>query len=117
MAKKVSVINFKGGVGKTTLAFHLAAHLAQTNTVLVVDVDHQSSLSIVMLGGKLWERAASIAGASAGLHYPGGFPGGWFGPGRQLEPGLHAYPDLLLQQPVPEHSGSKREFGLGGGVS
>lgn len=58
MAKKISVINFKGGVGKTTLSFHLAAHLAQKNTVLVIDVDHQSSLSIVMLGGKLWEAAA-----------------------------------------------------------
>jgi chromosome partitioning protein len=59
MSQKVSVINFKGGVGKTTLAFHLAAHLAQKHTVLVIDVDHQSSLSIVMLGGTLWEKAAS----------------------------------------------------------
>jgi|ERR1035437_3483037 chromosome partitioning protein len=59
MAKKISVINFKGGVGKTTLAFHLAAHLAEKKAVLVVDIDHQSSLSIVMLGGKLWEDAAS----------------------------------------------------------
>jgi chromosome partitioning protein len=58
MAKKVSIINFKGGVGKSTLSFHLAAHLAQKNRVLVIDVDHQSSLSIVMLGGPLWEKAA-----------------------------------------------------------
>jgi chromosome partitioning protein len=58
MAIKVSVINFKGGVGKTTLSFHLATHLAQKKNVLVIDVDHQSSLSIVILGGKLWEEAA-----------------------------------------------------------
>lgn len=58
MATKVCVINFKGGVGKTTLAFHLAAHLAENGKVLVIDVDHQSSLSIVMLGGELWEGAA-----------------------------------------------------------
>jgi hypothetical protein len=58
MAVKLSVINFKGGVGKTTLAFHLAAHLAQKSKVLIIDVDHQSSLSLVMLGGKLWEDAA-----------------------------------------------------------
>jgi chromosome partitioning protein len=58
MAVKISVINFKGGVGKTTLAFHLATHLAKKNKVLLVDVDHQSSLSIVMLGGNLWEKAA-----------------------------------------------------------
>jgi chromosome partitioning protein len=56
MAVKVSVINFKGGVGKTTLAFHLATHLAGNHKVLIVDVDHQSSLSLVMLGGTLWEH-------------------------------------------------------------
>jgi chromosome partitioning protein len=58
MAIKVSIINFKGGVGKSTLTFHLAAYLAKTSRVLVVDVDHQSSLSIVMMGSALWEQAA-----------------------------------------------------------
>ncbi|SRR5258707_3053395 len=53
--KKVAVINFKGGVGKTTLSLHLAAFLARKNRVLLVDVDHQSSLSIVVLGEALWE--------------------------------------------------------------
>lgn len=56
MAKKISIINFKGGVGKTTLAFHLATYLARANKVLVIDIDHQSSMSIAMLGGKLWEE-------------------------------------------------------------
>ena len=55
--KKVSIINFKGGVGKTTLSFHLAAYLAQKQRVLLIDVDHQSSLSIVVLGAKLWEKS------------------------------------------------------------
>jgi len=59
MAKKISVINFKGGVGKTTLSFHLATYLARTSRVLVIDVDHQSSLSIVMMGGANWEVAAT----------------------------------------------------------
>lgn len=54
--KKVSVINFKGGVGKTTLSLHLAAFLARDRRVLLVDVDHQSSLSIVVLGFALWEK-------------------------------------------------------------
>jgi chromosome partitioning protein len=54
--KRVSVINFKGGVGKTTLSFHLAAFLARQDRVLLIDVDHQSSLSIVVLGPKLWEK-------------------------------------------------------------
>jgi chromosome partitioning protein len=54
--KKVSVINFKGGVGKTTLSLHLAAFLAREHRVLLIDVDHQSSLSIVVLGAELWEK-------------------------------------------------------------
>lgn len=57
MAKRVSIINFKGGVGKTTLAFELAAGLVRYHSpakVLVVDMDHQSSLSIVCLGAQTW---------------------------------------------------------------
>ena len=54
--KKVSIINFKGGVGKTTLSFHVAAYLAREHRVLLIDVDHQSSLSIVVLGANLWEE-------------------------------------------------------------
>lgn len=54
--KKISIINFKGGVGKTTLSLHFAAFLAKEHRVLLIDVDHQSSLSIVVLGAKLWEK-------------------------------------------------------------
>jgi chromosome partitioning protein len=58
MAIKISVINFKGGVGKTTLTFHFATYLANLGKkVLIIDLDHQSSLSIVILGNKLWEKA------------------------------------------------------------
>lgn len=59
MAKRVSVINFKGGVGKTTLSFQLAAGLARFygSRVLLVDVDHQSSLSIVCLSATHWTAA------------------------------------------------------------
>ena len=61
MAKRVSIINFKGGVGKTTLAFHLATGLAgyyDGARVLLVDVDHQSSLSVVCLGGRRWQETS-----------------------------------------------------------
>jgi chromosome partitioning protein len=58
--KKVSIINFKGGVGKTTLSLHLATHLASLQKkVLVIDVDHQSSLSIVVLGPRLWQKCVN----------------------------------------------------------
>lgn len=62
MAKRISVINFKGGVGKTTLAFHLASGLVRFHSpakVLIVDMDHQSSLSIVCLGGPGWQKKVS----------------------------------------------------------
>src|SRR5437870_5715679 len=57
--KTVSIINFKGGVGKTTLALHLACFLSRDHRVLLIDVDHQSSLSIVILGGALWQNCAT----------------------------------------------------------
>lgn len=58
MSKRFSVINFKGGVGKTTLTFQMASRLSSINNkkVLICDVDHQSSLSITVLGGKNWDR-------------------------------------------------------------
>lgn len=61
MAKRVSIINFKGGVGKTTLAFHLATGLVRYHEakVLLIDVDHQSTLSILCLGGDKWHEKAS----------------------------------------------------------
>ena len=67
MAKRISIINFKGGVGKTTLAFHLGTDLAylredveeEGSRVLLVDMDHQSSLSLLCLGANGWERAVN----------------------------------------------------------
>ena len=42
----VTVVNFKGGSGKTTTAAHLGQHLALTgHRVLVIDLDPQASLS------------------------------------------------------------------------
>ena len=57
MAKRISVINFKGGVGKTTFAYQFSAGLARFHKarVLMVDVDHQSSLSIVSLTAPIWQ--------------------------------------------------------------
>lgn len=59
MAKRISIINFKGGVGKTTLAFHLATGLERfyAANVLLVDVDHQSSLSVLCMGDEGWKSA------------------------------------------------------------
>ena len=51
VAKTISVINMKGGVGKTTLSFNLAFELAigQQKRVLLIDLDPQSNATIVSL--------------------------------------------------------------------
>jgi chromosome partitioning protein len=52
MATVVSLINMKGGVGKTTLAFNFAwyAAWARDMNVLAIDLDPQANLSQYMLG-------------------------------------------------------------------
>ena len=59
MAKRISIINFKGGVGKTTLAVHLGTYIAcfEEARVLMIDMDHQSSLSVICLESAGWDRA------------------------------------------------------------
>ncbi len=52
MPKIVSMINWKGGVGKTTLTLHLAAGLASRHSkrILLVDLDAQCNLSFLAIG-------------------------------------------------------------------
>lgn len=53
MATVVSLINMKGGVGKTTLALQLAHAADKANIkVLAIDLDPQSNLSQALLGPK-----------------------------------------------------------------
>jgi cellulose biosynthesis protein BcsQ/uncharacterized membrane-anchored protein YhcB (DUF1043 family) len=49
----ISVLNFKGGVGKTTITANLAATLAaKESRCLMVDLDYQRSLSMLLVGNK-----------------------------------------------------------------
>lgn len=53
----VSVINYKGGVGKTTVTANLAAELAWRGyDVLLIDLDPQASLTFSFFPVEQWER-------------------------------------------------------------
>ncbi|HDX8378517.1 TPA: ParA family protein [Aeromonas salmonicida] len=53
MAHIVSMINWKGGVGKTTLAYHIGIGLWKflSKRTLVIDLDPQANLSFLAVGG------------------------------------------------------------------
>ena len=55
--KIVSVINYKGGVGKTTIVANLAAELARRGKrVLLIDLDPQASLTFSFVSLDLWRQ-------------------------------------------------------------
>lgn len=56
MAKVVTVMNFKGGVGKTTISMNLGWALAKEKRVLLIDLDPQFNLSQYLLGYNLYDR-------------------------------------------------------------
>ncbi|HEY8474364.1 MAG TPA: ParA family protein [Natronosporangium sp.] len=87
----VSVINYKGGVGKTTLTANIGAELAyRGRTVLLIDLDPQASLTFSFFQPEVW--AEELADDHTILQ--------WFGsmltPGGSQEP-LRKY---VLTPPV-----------------
>lgn len=55
----VSLVNFKGGVGKTTVALNVAATLARSpfnKKVLLIDMDAQANASIWAMGAVNWRK-------------------------------------------------------------
>ncbi len=58
MAQVISFINYKGGVGKTTMAVEIAATLASKHQfkVLIVDLDPQTNASFYLMPGENPEK-------------------------------------------------------------
>ena len=65
MSKIVSFINYKGGVGKTTLAVETAVTLAKQHgfKVLVIDLDPQTNATFYLVDEAYWERWADEHGS------------------------------------------------------
>lgn len=56
--KIISVINYKGGVGKTTVTANIAAELARRNKkVLLLDMDAQASLTFSFISPDYWNQS------------------------------------------------------------
>lgn len=70
MTTVVSFINYKGGVGKTTSAYHVSSSLAQHygRRVLMIDIDPQTNLTFLCATIEQWERRKRSTGTITNLY-------------------------------------------------
>ena len=98
MARKISFINYKGGVGKTSLIINTAAALAKLGKrVLLFDFDTQSNASIWLLKLDRWNKLnATGEGAIYSI----------------FDPGRAQVKDIIIKDVVEGRSGEKLLPGL-----
>lgn len=70
MAKVISFINYKGGVGKTTTTYHVGCSLAEHHgkRVLLIDIDPQTNLTFLCAPYERWESFKSKNGTIASMY-------------------------------------------------
>ena len=70
MPKVISFINYKGGVGKTTTAYHVSSSLAQHfhQRVLMIDIDPQTNLTFLCGSISQWDRRKTNIGTIKNLY-------------------------------------------------
>jgi len=71
MAKVISFINYKGGVGKTTTTFHIGCALAMfepKKKVLLIDADPQTNLTFLCCDVPTWENRVKTHGSLETLY-------------------------------------------------
>ena len=98
MARRIAFINYKGGVGKTSLIVNTAACLAKLGQrVLLCDFDTQSNASIWLLKLDRWNK---INAAGEGALY------------SIFDPGRARLRDIVVKDVVQDKAGAKASPGL-----
>ena len=68
--KVLAFINYKGGVAKTTSAYHVGCWLAgsKSKRVLLIDIDPQTNLTFLCASVRDWERRKTKVGTIASMY-------------------------------------------------
>lgn len=96
MAQVISFINYKGGVGKTTMAVEIAATLASKHQfkVLIVDLDPQTNASFYLVSEKEWKERVEENGSLKDV-FDAAIQGTDFDASKSIMSNLHGCLDLL----------------------